>query len=117
MNDLEIADDSAQHQNALVILDELHRAGFSRCWMESVKMFSGGLAERKDGVTPPQVQHHALRVILEDEELNADALATVLTIAENNAGRLSLARLRLNGQEFSRLAIWPSNKVAAMRGT
>lgn len=106
-----LADMRPQHEAALDVLADLHLAGFTNCALHSQVYFSGGMLERKDGVTPAQVQLIALRVVLDDVELGPQQMDTISLIAAAHGATVSLATIRLTPfLEVSRIALWP--KVA-----
>jgi len=104
--EIEHETDRVQHLRALAVAEELHRHGFSRVWIESVKMFRGGLSE--GGRASDQVQHEVMRVVIDEQDIHADRLQSVFDVANEQSATVHLAEIKMtSGQSFSRIAIWP----------
>lgn len=101
---MEIVDTRDQQLAALAVVDDLHERGFTRVWLESVRVFSGG---RLDGSKDPQVQHYHLRVVIDEVEIHSDKISDVLEVASKNTASVNLTSVHMNQQEFSRITLWP----------
>jgi hypothetical protein len=108
--EIEHETDHEQHSRALALVEALHLQGFSSLWMESVKMFRGGLSEGEHA--DKQVQHEALRVVIDEREINGGRLLAIMEVAAQHDAMLVLADIRIgDGQQFSRVALWPSRNA------
>jgi hypothetical protein len=90
-----LADRERFQAAALVLVNELHDAGFSGAWIDSTQI--GG-----DG-------HYYCKVIVDQEELSHDRVQTIFAVAEVHGAKVILTELRLNQQSFSRIALWPGS--------
>jgi hypothetical protein len=88
-----LADRQRRQAAALVLLNELHDAGFSGVWIDSTQI--GG-----DG-------HYYAKVIIDDEDLSHDRMTTIMAVAEVHDAKVMLDEVRMNQQSFSRIGMWP----------
>lgn len=89
-----LADREKRQAAALVLVNELHDAGFSSIWIDSSQI--GG-----DG-------HYYAKVIVDSVDLGHDQLSAVLAVAEVHDAKVLLDEVWMNQRSFSRLALWPS---------
>ena len=80
--------------NALVLVNELHDAGFSSIWLDSSQIAGDG--------------HYYARVIVDEAEVSGDRFDAIMAVAEVHDAKVHLSEVWMNQQKFSRIMLWPS---------
>lgn len=88
-----VADRVRRQGAALVLVNELHDAGFSGIFMDSTQISGDG--------------HYYIKVIIDQDDLSHDRVATIMDVAEVHNAKVMLTEVRMNQQSFSKIALWP----------
>lgn len=104
---IDVVDNRGQQERALDVVNALHLAGFTQCYLKSVVMFSGG---RMGGDGSKQVSFMSLLVVVDEKEIVGDRFAALSQVAIEHGCSLRLENLAHDGS-MSRMALWAKDDV------
>lgn len=102
---MKIKSTAAQQAKAIEILNELHAAGFVELLLSSQVIHAGG--PMAGPAKEPEYRMFFLKIIIDNDEVSEDRLATVIAIGAKYGARVRIESIRKNGVEHSRLIVWP----------
>jgi hypothetical protein len=87
-----VADRNKRLGACMLLLCALHDAGFRSLWVESSQI------GRQD--------YYAF-IVVDETAIEGDRFEQLVSVVNRNGGSITLSEVRMNGQEFSRLRVWP----------